>query len=125
MFLEEFFGRNIFGEILWEDCLGDIFWKEFLLGGIFWEERFGRNSLFTLKGIDLLDKILVFVKILSKSTRKEGNFQSLEVREQAPSHLKITYLSSPSSVGSFESRLNNPLANLGVGTIKVLSWSRT
>ena len=39
-----------------------------------------------MKGIDL------FVNILSQCTRKEGRkegkFQSLEVREQAPSHLK-------------------------------------
>ena len=56
---------------------GGIFWEEFFgrnfLGGIFWEEFFGRNSLFTLLnsakllGIDLFVKILVFVKILSKS----------------------------------------------------------
>ena len=41
-----------------------------------------------MEGIDLFVKILVFVKILSEVTRKEGKFQSLEVREQAPSHLK-------------------------------------
>ena len=41
-----------------------------------------------MKGIDFFVKNLVFVKILSESTRKE-EFQSLEVREQAPSHLKI------------------------------------
>ena len=37
--------------------------------------------------------IYLFVKILSQGTRKEEEeeeFQSLEVREQTPSHLKIT-----------------------------------
>ena len=53
-----------------------------------------------MKGIDLFVKNLVFVKILSESTRKE-EFQSLEVREQAPSRLKsigaqFTHLHIPS-----------------------------
>ena len=65
----EFFGklfvRYFLGEIFWRIC-----WEYF-----FWEEIFGRNSLFTglyfsVEGIDLFVKILVFVKILSKS--KEG-----------------------------------------------------
>ena len=46
-----------------------------------------------MEGIDLFVKILVFVKILSQGRRKEEKeeeFQSLEVREQASSHLKIT-----------------------------------
>ena len=42
-----------------------------------------------MEGIDLFAKILVFVKILSQCPRKEEEFQSLEVREQAPSHLII------------------------------------
>ena len=45
-----------------------------------------------MEGIDLFVKILVFVKILSQDRRKEEEeeeFQSLEVQEQAPSHLKI------------------------------------
>ena len=67
-------------EIFWEDFLGGFFWEDF------WEECFGRNFLggilCTLRiVIDLFVKILVFVKILSKS--KEGNFRSLEVRVQA------------------------------------------
>ena len=42
-----------------------------------------------MEGIDLFVKILVFVKILSQDRRKEEEeFQSLEVREQTPSHLK-------------------------------------
>ena len=41
------------------------------------------------KGIDLFVKILVFVKILTQGRRKEEEFQSLEVQEQAPLHLKI------------------------------------
>ena len=57
-------------------------------GRIFWEDFFGRNSLFTLnmEGIDLFVKILVFVKILSKWRRKEEgrkNFESLEVLAKA------------------------------------------
>ena len=44
-----------------------------------------------MEGIDLFVKILVFVKILSQGRRKEEEeeFQSLEVQEQAPSHLKF------------------------------------
>ena len=43
-----------------------------------------------MEGIDLFAKILVFVKILSQGRRKEEEeeFQSVEVPEQAPSHLK-------------------------------------
>ena len=43
-----------------------------------------------MEGIDLFVKILVFVKILSQNRREEEEeeFQSLAVREQAPSHLK-------------------------------------
>ena len=59
-FLEDFFG---------EDSLGGTLWEEY----------------FVYIGIDLIVKILVFVKILSKS--KEGGrkeeFRSLEVRVQA------------------------------------------
>ena len=57
---QKFFG--FFGKIFWEDFLGGF------LGGFFW-----RNSLcyFNVEGIDLFVKILVFVKILSKS-QKEG-----------------------------------------------------
>ena len=40
-----------------------------------------------MNGIDLFDKILVFAKILFQC-EEEGKFQSLEVREQALSHLK-------------------------------------
>jgi hypothetical protein len=48
-----------------------------------------------MEGIDLFVKSLFFVKILSQGRRKEEEeeeFQSLEVREQAPSHLKILIL---------------------------------
>ena len=68
-----------------EDFFGKIF-----LGGIFWKEFFGRNSLFTLLKsakllkIDLFVKILVFV-IFCLKARKEGrtNSKSLEVQLQA------------------------------------------
>jgi hypothetical protein len=52
-------------EIFWEDFFGRIIWRIFW-GGILWEE------FFVYIGIDLFVKILVFVKILSKSRRKEG-----------------------------------------------------
>ena len=76
-FLEEFFWSNFLGEIFWKDFLGGFFGRIFFgrifLGGLFLEEIFGRNSLFyfNVEGIDLFVKILVFVKILSESTRKE------------------------------------------------------
>ena len=50
------------------------------------------KSQFDMKGVDLFVNILVFVKILSQCRRKEEEeeeYQSLEVREQAPSHLKF------------------------------------
>ena len=75
--------RNFFWGIFWR-----IFWKDFrriflggFLGGLFLEEFFGRNSLFyfNVEGIDLFVKILVFVKILSKSRRrKEGRRTNLD-----------------------------------------------
>ena len=57
-------------------------------GGFFLEEFFRRNFLggffeeefFVYIGIDLFVNILVFVNILSQSTRKEEEFKSLEVR---------------------------------------------
>ena len=55
-------------EFIWEDFFGKIFLEDFLVGflggGILWEK------FFVYIGIDLFVKILVFVKILSKS--KEG-----------------------------------------------------
>ena len=45
--------------------MGGIFWEKFF-GRIFWEDFFGRNSTksyLNIEGIDLLVKILVFVKI--------------------------------------------------------------
>ena len=71
------------GGIFWEDFfgrnfLGGFFGGGFFLGGIFWEELFGRNSLFTLLKLfeyerdDLFVKILVFVKILSQGRRDEN-----------------------------------------------------
>ena len=88
--------------------MGGIFWEKFFvrtfsgrtfLGGTFWE-NFLRGilclhwlSYLNMIGIDLFVKILFFVKILSQCrTRKEGNFQSLEVRGQVPSHLKIHFM---------------------------------
>ena len=56
-FLEDFFG---------EDSLGGTLWEEY----------------FVYIGIDLFVKILVFVKILSKS-KEEEEFRSLELRVQA------------------------------------------
>jgi hypothetical protein len=38
--------------------------------------------------VDLFVKILVIVKILGKSRRREEEIQSLEVREASSSHLK-------------------------------------
>ena len=53
-----FFGRIFLGGFFWED---------------FWEDCVWRDSFFyfNVEGIDLFVKILVFVKILSKS-KKEG-----------------------------------------------------
>ena len=55
------------------------------MGGIFWEDFF---IVYIFKS-QLVDD---FVKILSKSRRKEGRkeeeFRSLEVREASSSHLK-------------------------------------
>ena len=62
IFLKDIFG-GMFWRNLWKEFLGEIFGRSFL------GEFFGRNFL---GGIDLFVKILVFVKILSKSTRKEG-----------------------------------------------------
>ena len=74
--LKDFFGgfflAKIFGENFWKDFLGGFFgrilWEDFFLGGFF-GGFFWRNSLcyFNVEGIDLFVKILVFVKILSKS----------------------------------------------------------
>ena len=90
IFFGENFWRNFLGEIFWKDFLGGFFgrilWEDFFLGGFFWEDFWEdciwRNSLFyfNVEGIDLFVKILVFVKIFSKSTRKEEEFRSLEVR---------------------------------------------
>ena len=77
--------RNLL-RIYLEEFLGEIFWEDFL-GGYFWEDFYGRNflggffgrnstkSYLNIEGIDLLVKILVFVKILylSLKERKEEN----------------------------------------------------
>ena len=65
----EFFWRNVLGKFFGEDFFGRIFWEEF----------------FVYIGIDLFVKILVFVKILSKSKKvgRKEEFRSLEVRVQA------------------------------------------
>ena len=63
------------------------------MGGIFWEEFFGRNSLGGIlweefvKGIDLFVKILVFVKILSQ-WKEEGRILILRSASASSSHLK-------------------------------------
>ena len=69
---ENFFG---FFWIFWGEILEFVL-KFFgnLSEGFFREDFFRRNSLFyfNVEGIDFFVKILVFVKILSESTRKEG-----------------------------------------------------
>ena len=92
IFGRNFLGEKFFGRIFRRIFLGGFFGRIFL-GGFFrrifwedfWEDCFWRNYLFyfNVEGIDLFVKILVFVKILSKS-KKEGrkNFRSLEVRLQ-------------------------------------------
>ena len=80
--MEELFDRNFLGGFFWQDFLGRN-----SLGGFFWEVFFGRNSYIVkvvsqlsylnMEGIDLFVKILVFVKILSESTRKEGRISIL------------------------------------------------
>jgi hypothetical protein len=66
------------GIFFWNFSEG-IFLAEFL-GGIFWEKFFGRifrRTLFyfNVEEIDLFVKILVFVKILSKSRRRNEGGQ--------------------------------------------------
>ena len=68
------FSEGFFGGFFLDKFFGRIFLEE-LLGGFFWEE------FFVYIGIDLFVKILVFVKILSKVTKKK-NFRSLVVRLQ-------------------------------------------
>ena len=70
-------------KIFWGNFLGEIFLEGFIrrifLVGFFWEDCLERNSLFyfNVEGIDLFVKILVFVKILSKS-KKEGRRKNLD-----------------------------------------------
>ena len=67
-FLGGFFLRNFSGGIFWEKFFGGIF-----LGGFFWED-FWEDFLGGILCLhwNCFVKILVFVKILSESTRKEG-----------------------------------------------------
>ena len=61
------------------------------MGGLFLEEFFGTNSLFyfNVERIDLFVKILVFIRILSKSRRrKEGRILILRSAIASTSHLK-------------------------------------
>ena len=59
------------------------------MGEIFWEEFFGRNPYIVSQLIYLnIEGIDLSAKILSQCTRKEDEFQSLEVREASSSHLK-------------------------------------
>ena len=84
--MEDFFLRNFSGEIFrekffwrifWEDIFGRIFMGGFLWEDFFGEYFFGRNSTksyLNIEGIDLLVKILVFVKILYlRKGRKDEN----------------------------------------------------
>ena len=67
--------EDFFDGIFWWNFLGGFFWEDFL------EDFFGRNSTksyLNIEGIDLFVKILVFVKILSKSRRKEEGGQNLD-----------------------------------------------
>ena len=99
-FFKGIFWRNVFEgifreDIFWINFLGGFFLEKFFernfLGGlyIFGEELFGRNSLLTLSKLYERDWFVCqdFVSI-----EMEGKFQSLEVREQAPSHLKTNDL---------------------------------
>ena len=57
---------GILGGFFLQNFSGGIFWEKFF-GRIFWEDFFGRNSkksYLNIEGIDVLVKILVFVKIL-------------------------------------------------------------
>ena len=69
------------GEIFWEDFLGGYFWED-LYGRIFLGGRNSTKSYLNIEGIDLLVKILVFVKILylRKGRKEVRKFKSLEVR---------------------------------------------
>ena len=62
--------RIFWGDIFGRIFMGGIFWED-----SFWEDSFGRNSTksyLDIEGIDLLVKILVFVKILDlRKGRKE------------------------------------------------------
>ena len=74
IFLKDFFAGNF-----WEKFFGRIFRRIF--GRIvFFEEFFGRNYSFnfTVEGIDLFVKILVFIKILSKSRKRKEGGQNLD-----------------------------------------------
>ena len=46
--MEECLWRNFLGGFSCEKFFWENFFVEKFLGGIFWEESFGRNSLFTL-----------------------------------------------------------------------------
>ena len=66
-FLGGLFWRNFFGRIFLEEVFGRNFWEDF-----FWEDFFeSQLSYLNMEGIDFFVKILVFVKILSKS-KKDG-----------------------------------------------------
>ena len=75
-FFDFFFGICL---VFFFNFSGEFFWRNFF-GGIFLEERFGRNCLegffweefLVYIGIDLFVKILDFVKILTQWRRKEG-----------------------------------------------------
>ena len=65
----------------WKDFLGGFFWEDFLGG--FFGRIIGRNSLFTLE-LTCLSRFWFSSRFWGNGEgRKEGEFQSLEVRLQA------------------------------------------
>jgi hypothetical protein len=74
-FLENFFGRNFLGGIFWEEFFEEIFWENFF-GRIFLGGILCLHCHLNMNRIDL------FVKILSQWRRKDKKFRSLEVRRR-------------------------------------------
>ena len=72
----EFFGKKFLGRFFGRIFLGGFLWEDFFV-----EDFFGRNSTksyLNIEGIDLLVKILVFVKILDlRKGRKEGRKEKI------------------------------------------------
>ena len=64
------------------ECFERIVLGGFFGGEIFWEELFGRNSLFTLLKLFEYERFWFLSRFCLKS-RGRNNFRSLEVRVQA------------------------------------------